>query len=222
MARCPAGHESVAADYCDVCGMLMDAPAPPSDAAPAGDSSDRGHFTVGSAAAASSCPRCGAPGLGRFCEVCGFSAIGGATAQPVTSWTAVVSASRPYYDTVIASGGPDGADVPFLDSSEERRFALSGTQMRIGRRSISREITPEIDLSGPPADPGISRLHAILVVQSDGSWAVVDPGSENGTTVNGGQIPAGQPVPLGHGDGICLGVWTLITIEAQTPRQGDG
>jgi hypothetical protein len=218
MARCPAGHESVAADYCDVCGMLMDASAQ-SGAAPADDGGDRGPSTS-RGEAASSCPRCGAPGLGRFCEVCGFSTISAPVAQPVTAWTAVVSASRPHYDMVIAAGGPDGADVPFPDSCPVRRIPLSGTQMRIGRRSVTREVTPEIDLSWPPVDPGISRLHAILVAQQDGSWAVVDPGSENGTTVNGGQIPAGQTVPLSHGDGICLGVWTVITIEAQTPPRG--
>jgi pSer/pThr/pTyr-binding forkhead associated (FHA) protein len=86
--------------------------------------------------------------------------------------------------------------------------------MRIGRRSVSRDVTPEIDLSGPPTDPGVSHLHAILVAQPDGSWAVTDPGSENGTTVNAAQISAGQLVPLSDGDSICLGIWTAITIEA--------
>ena len=217
MARCPAGHESVAADYCDVCGMRMATQEPPSGAAPGDVGDGPRHSEQPGPARPASCPRCGTPGLGRFCEVCGFSAITAAAARPVTSWTAVVTASRAYYDAVIASGGPAGAEVPFPDECPERRFRLSGPQMRIGRRSVSRELTPEIDLSGPPADPAISHLHAILVAQPDGSWVVVDPGSENGTTVNEGQISAGQPVPLSHGDRICLGVWTAIRIEAQTP-----
>ena len=68
MASCPAGHESTATDYCDVCGSPMgpipDAPAPVvvSDApAPA-------------AAAAKTCPNCRAanPAAALFCEACGY------------------------------------------------------------------------------------------------------------------------------------------------------
>jgi pSer/pThr/pTyr-binding forkhead associated (FHA) protein len=127
----------------------------------------------------------------------------------------VVTASRPHYNAMIAAGGPDAGEIQFPSHCPERRFSLSGPQMRIGRRSISREITPEIDLTGPPSDPGISRLHAILITQQDGSWAVIDPGSENGTTVNSTEIPVGQPVPLSSGDSIYIGAWTAITIIAQ-------
>jgi pSer/pThr/pTyr-binding forkhead associated (FHA) protein len=116
---------------------------------------------------------------------------------------------------VLASGGLTASDVPFPDAYPEHRIPLTGSQMRIGRRSVSREVTPEIDLTGPPADPAISRLHAVLHVQPDGSWAVVDPGSENGTTVNGSELAAGEPVPLRTGDTICIGVWTAINIVEQ-------
>ena len=50
-------------------------------------------------------------------------------------------------------------------SSPERRFQLSGAEVRIGRRSVSRRIEPEIDLTGPPTDPGVSRLHAVLTAR---------------------------------------------------------
>jgi len=128
----------------------------------------------------------------------------------------VVTASRPHYSAMITADGPGASEIRFPGHCPQRRFPLSGPQMRIGRRSISREIIPEIDLTGPPADPGISRLHAILLAQLDGSWAVVDVASENGTAVNGTEIPAGQPVPLRSGDSICIGAWTAITIMAQT------
>jgi pSer/pThr/pTyr-binding forkhead associated (FHA) protein len=85
--------------------------------------------------------------------------------------------------------------------------------MRIGRRSVSRGLDPEIDLTGPPADPGISRLHAVLIAMPDGSWAVLDPGSANGTLVNGNEIPTGNQVPLHDGDRINLGAWTAITVH---------
>jgi pSer/pThr/pTyr-binding forkhead associated (FHA) protein len=77
---------------------------------------------------------------------------------------------------------------------------------------VSRGIDPEIDLTGPPADPGVSRLHAMLIEAADGTWSVVDPGSENGTLVNGKEIPPGEAVPLRDGDRIHLGAWTALTI----------
>jgi pSer/pThr/pTyr-binding forkhead associated (FHA) protein len=124
----------------------------------------------------------------------------------------VVSPDRAYHDSVQAASGPDAAAVPFPGYCAERRFQLTGSQMRIGRRSVSRGINPEIDLTGPPADPGISRLHAVLIATPDGGWTVLDPGSANGTLVNGNEIPAGVQVPLQDGDRINLGGWTAITV----------
>jgi pSer/pThr/pTyr-binding forkhead associated (FHA) protein len=129
-------------------------------------------------------------------------------------WTAVINASRTYYESVLAGGGLDASELPFPDDYPERRIPLTGDQLRIGRRSVSREVAPEIDLTGPPADPAISRLHAVLVAQPDGSWAVIDPGSENGTSVNGTDVATGDLVPLHEGDVICVGAWTAITIVA--------
>ena len=131
---------------------------------------------------------------------------------PVT-WTAVVCSDRAYHESVQAATGPDAASVPFPSYYAERRFRLAGARMRIGRRSVSRGIDPEIDLTGPPSDPGISRLHAVLMAAPDGSWAVLDPGSANGTLVNGTEIPTGVQVPLRDGDRINLGGWTAITVH---------
>jgi pSer/pThr/pTyr-binding forkhead associated (FHA) protein len=128
-------------------------------------------------------------------------------------WTAVVSSDRAYHESVQTASGPDAAAVPFPSYYAERRFRLTGSQMRIGRRSVSRGIDPEIDLTGPPADPGISRLHAVLIAASDGGWTVLDPGSANGTLVNGNEIPTGVQVPLHDGDRINLGGWTAITVH---------
>jgi FHA domain len=68
--------------------------------------------------------------------------------------------------------------------------------MRIGRRSVSQGLEPEIDLTGPPTDPGVSWLHAAPLAELDGSWTILDPGSQNGTLVRqrdsrrGGGAPA--------------------------------
>jgi hypothetical protein len=129
-------------------------------------------------------------------------------------WTAVVTADRAYYDSVLAASGEAAADIVFPAYCPERRFPLDGNEIRVGRRSVTRGIEPEIDLTGPPADPGISRLHVVLLRGQDGSWSAVDPGSENGTLVNGTEIPENRPVPLRDGDRIHLGAWTQLTLTA--------
>ena len=131
---------------------------------------------------------------------------------PSAEWTAVVSADRAYYDAIQAAGGPDAAGIAFPAYFPQRRFRLAGTEVRIGRHSTSSGIDPEIDLSVPPADPGVSRLHAVLLKAPDGTWSVVDPGSANGTAVNGSEIPPGQAVPLRDGDRIHLGAWTELRV----------
>ncbi|HET9894292.1 MAG TPA: FHA domain-containing protein [Streptosporangiaceae bacterium] len=134
--------------------------------------------------------------------------------SPGPGWQAVVTADRQYFDSVIAAGGPDAASIEFPAYCPERRFALAGQEMRVGRRSTSRGLEPEIDLTGPPTDPGISHLHAVLIAQPDGSWSVLDPGSSNGTQVNGTDIMTGVPVPLHDSDRVCLGAWTVLTIQS--------
>jgi predicted component of type VI protein secretion system len=129
-------------------------------------------------------------------------------------WSAVISADRGYFDQVIAEGVLDETAISFPGGYPQRSVSLTGTEMRIGRRSASRGITPEIDLTGPPADPGVSHLHAVLIAQQDGTWLLLDQGSSNGTQVNGSQVASGVPVPLRDGDRICLGVWTVLTVRA--------
>ncbi len=268
MALCPNGHDSASDDFCDVCGMRIGGtpkgpdtgPSPAVSAPPRPDT------------AAETCPRCGTPRTGQFCEACGFNfngprfipagpppsasvgrppsapaipptSVGSAapSAPPASSaesapsapsarsapsspsmssfpypqvtWTAVVGADRAYYERVQTVTGPEGAAVTFPPYCAERSFQLVGNQMRIGRRSVSRGLAPEIDLTGPPSDPGISRLHAVLIATPDGSWAVLDPGSANGTLVNGSEIGIGDQVPLHDGDRINLGAWTAITVH---------
>jgi len=193
------------------------------------------------------CPNCRAyyePGA-RFCENCGLDfttghmpgngggrrqtnpPLDGGYGEPVitgnaaswngggsagaTTWEAVVEAERDYYD----SG--DDHRVPFPSFYPRRVFPLSGPRLLVGRRSESRGIHPEIDLSGAPEDPGISRSHAIFERQQDGSYALLDPGSTNGTRLNDEPDPIEPhgPVPLQDGDRVYLGAWTRITVRAR-------
>lgn len=132
---------------------------------------------------------------------------------PAGGWVAVVAADRAYYDTMIAQGGPDAAWVAFPPYCPERLVPMAGAEMRIGRRSQSRALVPEIDLSGPPEDPGVSHLHAVLLAQPGDAWQLVDPGSANGTLVNGKTVEVNVPVPLADGDRVHVGAWTLITVR---------
>jgi len=130
-----------------------------------------------------------------------------------TTWTVVVDSDETYYDRMWIPGAFPGQFVTFPRYSNERRFRLTGNQARIGRRSAARGIEPEIDLTGPPTDPAVSRLHAVLIAAPDGTWGVLDPGSANGTLLNGRKIAIGDLVPLHDGDRINLGAWTMITVR---------
>jgi pSer/pThr/pTyr-binding forkhead associated (FHA) protein len=130
-----------------------------------------------------------------------------------TTWIAAVSTDREYYDLMQRKRVPFGSEIEFPVYVIERRFPMSGSQMRIGRRSAARGLEPEIDLADPPADPGVSRLHAILIAAPNGTWAVLDPGSANGTMLNGRELAVGEMVTLRDGDRINLGAWTAIIVH---------
>jgi hypothetical protein len=224
MASCPAGHDSTSTDFCDVCGLAMGGAAAPGTSTPAA-------VETAPDAAAETCPECGEPRTGRFCEGCSYDFVAGASHAPVVvvpvvdpapppiqwdGWTAVVTADRAYFDAVRQQDGPDVPTITFPTYCPDRHFMLTGKQMRIGRTSRSRGLTPEIDLTGPPQDPGVSHLHAVLIAQEDGGWAVVDPGSTNGTTLNDDPEPIANdvPIPVKDGDRIHLGAWTTVTLAA--------
>jgi pSer/pThr/pTyr-binding forkhead associated (FHA) protein len=136
---------------------------------------------------------------------------------PTGTWIAVIAADRAYYQRVIAQGGPDAVSLRFPPYALERRVILTSDQVRIGRRSVSQGLTPEIDLGQAPEDPGVSHLHAVLLAKPGGSWTLVDPGSTNGTTLNEADEPVevNAEIPLKHGDRIYLGAWTSITLTKE-------
>jgi len=131
------------------------------------------------------------------------------------TWTAIIGPDREYFMAMMQRSGPEAAGLNLPAYSPEQTRPLTGNQVTIGRRRHSTGDTPDIDLSTPPEDPGVSHQHAVLVQQPDGSWAVVDQNSTNGTTVNGGEEPIQPfvPVPLQDGDRVHVGAWTTITIR---------
>ncbi|WP_392874936.1 FHA domain-containing protein [Streptomyces sp. LN499] len=135
--------------------------------------------------------------------------------QAPANWTAVIAPDREYFLAMMQRSGPEATGLNLPAYSPEQRLPLTGNQVTIGRRRHSTGESPDVDLSVPPEDPGVSHQHAVLVQQPDGSWAVVDQNSTNGTTLNGAEDPIQPyvPVPLQDGDQVHVGAWTTITIR---------
>ncbi|TQK44660.1 FHA domain-containing protein [Streptomyces sp. SLBN-118] len=135
--------------------------------------------------------------------------------QAPAGWTAVIAPDREYFLAMMQRSGPDASGLNLPAYSPEQQLPLVGNQITIGRRRHSTGESPDIDLSVPPEDPGVSHQHAVLVQQPDGSWAVVDQNSTNGTTLNGAEDPIQPyvPIPLNEGDRVHVGAWTTITIR---------
>jgi FHA domain len=131
-----------------------------------------------------------------------------------TGWVAVAHADLDYYEAATALGDLEAPRLPFPRDWPARTFVLSGERAWIGRRGRTRGHRPEIDLGGWPFDPGVSRLHAVLLAVPDG-WALLDPGSAGGTSLNypTARVPVDEVTPLVDGDRIHLGAWTTITLR---------
>lgn len=88
-AVCPAGHDSVADDYCDVCGLPIDAsassPGTPGSSAAAPTAAEAAPGVVPEEPDAATCPNCAAsnPPNALFCEACGYDFTTGTLPRPV-------------------------------------------------------------------------------------------------------------------------------------------
>src|SRR5262245_18142515 len=109
MPACPAGHDSSATDFCDVCGMRIDGAAAGSasearGALPASGSASSSAASAGAgpapagatpAAPGEPCPQCGTERTGQFCEGCGFDFSTRTPAQKAAPAAATVSQQVP-------------------------------------------------------------------------------------------------------------------------------
>jgi hypothetical protein len=160
-------------------------------------------------AAATACPACktARPSGDRFCETCGHDFEAAAAAEP--AWELVIEAD-PAYHARFAAGG-----IVFPQGVAPQRMPVDAAELRIGRFDPKSNGADAPQISGAAEDPALSRCHAVLRRLADGTYAIEDLGSTNGTEVNGRPIAAGEPVALGDGDRVHLGAWTGITIRSR-------
>ena len=74
----------------------------------------------------------------------------------------------------------------------------------IGRRSLSRQIFPHLDLTYNDPAAYCSRQHARIVADA-GGYFIEDLGSANGSFLNDRRLPPGVPTRLRNGDRVRIG-----------------
>jgi FHA domain/Double zinc ribbon len=208
---CPkCGQASSESDFCSECGARIDgAPMAASTLA-----------SAPSMSCADVCPSCQTPRPtldARFCEVCRYDFVKQSAGEPPIVAPVAVPDPVPVttgakWDVIVAVDASLDIDPdPELKPPDEpeRRIPLDREENLIGRRDDKQNLVPDVR----PHDPSVSRRHAKLLIQPDGSLAILDLDSANGTFVNGEQIVAGVPRVLEIGDAVTIGRWTRLRIE---------
>jgi pSer/pThr/pTyr-binding forkhead associated (FHA) protein len=102
-------------------------------------------------------------------------------------------------------------ETPCPANQPEVVIPVDQPNLLVGRHDETRAIHPAISLH----DPGASRRHAQFVQEPDGTVALQDLASTNGTQVNGADVPPGTKRRLRDGDRVTLGRWTRITLRGK-------
>ena len=230
-SKCPNGHDSTDATWCDTCGANMrGAPSalPPPAASPPAPPTSSSALPLPLVPPVT-CPNCKElkPADPLFCEVCGYDFTTGQAPEPPIAkpsvarvsigssigWNVVVEVDQQWYTLKGTL-----ADQPCPRSSSST-VPLSNHTALIGRSSTSRGLRPEVVLD---ADTGVSRRHAQFVHDAD-SLTVVDLSSTNGTYVVSADaepdgttvaLVPGVPTELHDGDRVYVGAWTRLTVRS--------
>jgi uncharacterized Zn finger protein (UPF0148 family) len=125
-AVCPAGHTSQSDDYCDVCGMPIEAgtatgeaamPPPPTDAP--------SHAPEQTSRPTQSCPNCGTPNVADalFCEACGYDFTTGTMPRPASPPEEQRATSESTdADRAAATDAPDAEQAAAIEAPDAGSF----------------------------------------------------------------------------------------------------
>ena len=98
-----------------------------------------------------------------------------------------------------------------IESTQELNLINQRAKSLNTKAPVSFRINPDIDLTPVDTKRSISRRHARIRREDDGTFnAIEDVGTMNGTFVNGVRLSPGQPVEVKPGDSIVFG-----TIQCQ-------
>ena len=171
MARCPAGHESGASDYCDTCGLVMGAESAGTGAGSAALAATvaapiSATATATTGGSAGACPVCHAERNGRFCEECGYD-FELAEAMPEVTMTPGVPAVEP--EPAPEPGGGGAAQGLDLDAELARAEAEASGQHAGGATSsvaasAEPEPSPEPESAESEPEPELEPESSVSVV----------------------------------------------------------
>lgn len=218
---CPQGHDSTETDFCSNCGTEM---------SPSADAVSTPQAVTASAAPPANlgkCPTCTSPRENlqtRYCGICGHDYQTGqagvvpddlkAAAPAASSTTNGVS-----HTAGSASGNPRielsvGVDVRKPGAPQglpERRFTVEDGEFKLGRAAAGEKYEGGVGITG---DNAISKKHALVVRQGDGSYVLRDLNSTNGTKMGGKELTANVDYPLAEGATFEIGEWTVVKVVA--------
>ena len=242
---CPNGHESESSDYCDTCGAPIVPSSTPDSGTTSGSSAPTLPAPEATSPATQPCPNCALVNTADalFCEGCGYDFTTGTMPRPTAPTNALdlgTPAGTPVPDPVAPSVEVEWVAEVWVDpdwyagqeTDEECPspglpvvVPLQNQSVLVGRRSVSRNIHPDIECA---ADVAVSRRQAQLT--TDGQrWWVEDLQSSNGTYVGAASgplpedpLPPGQRRELAEDDRIYLGAWTRIVVRRATPEEQAG
>ncbi|WP_298819139.1 FHA domain-containing protein [Chloroflexus sp.] len=153
-----------------------------------------------------------------FCTVCGASLLSARSQRQTTaSLNRAAEVAQQIEDEVTILPAPThevaGPALALVVISSGRRIELPvAPELIIGRKDQQRNFFPDVDFSLDGGyDAGVSRRHARIICEN-GSYAIEDLGSSNGTFLNRQRVPPSQPMPLRHGDEVQFGM-LLVRFE---------
>jgi hypothetical protein len=234
MARCPAGHESQASDYCDTCGLVIGGGPASAGAAsltalavPSGLGAGLGGAEPGAQAggggAGSRCPVCQADRNGRFCEECGYD-FDLAEAMPEVTMTPGVLPAQPGQETsalaaTVVSVAPQASAESESESEPEPEPDTGMPGSGGGGLDLDAE------LARAEAEAGAAAESAAFSTAGPGGEVSPDPGMS--LMVGPQAVPEAPAGPSGlSAGGMDSSVWGITLVvnadrdyyRAQTER----